>query len=219
MTNTTTTTTKATPIRNVKATAKKASRITASAKAKLARSKAAARRAEKTPSLSALSLTIKANNLHVYRGDAVKGAMAGQNSSRLYAAALLVAFGDGFWKIMVQKGPLSDNEEGLRKNAKAEKRACRAHAESRGLADPNRPWNDAKKHLTTPEEKAASNRGRKAKPAIERVKTAIMAAFKIAHTNYDDTTQDDPLYIAVYDALTALCKVQRIDIKAIIDKA
>ena len=219
MTNTTTNTPKAQPIHNVKATAKRTSKITASAKAKLARSKAAARRADKTPSLSQLATTIKSGQLHVYRADAVSGATRAQGSSRLYAAALLVSFGDGFWKIMAQKGPLSDNEAGLRKLAKAEQRACRAHAESRGLADPTRVWRDALKHLTTPEEKAASNRGRKVKPAIERVKAAIMAAFKIAHTNYDDTTQDDPLYIAVYDALTALCKAQRIDIKALTDKA
>jgi hypothetical protein len=184
------------------------------AKAKNVAAKARQRALDKVEPLG-LTASKLDQQLHVYRADAVSGALRHQGGTRLYAAALLREFGQGFWVISSQKGKLSDNETTLRKNVRAEQRACRELASSRGLSNVYKPWSDALALLKNPEGKtrvAAAKR-----PAPERINAAILEAFKVAHTNYEEF-ENDAAYVAVYEALEALCNQRKIDTKAITDK-
>jgi hypothetical protein len=187
-------------------------KIVKAAKAKAVKAKARIAAAQNV-NLVALAAGLK-SPLFVYRTDAVTSRKRGEGATANYAAALIREYGANFWLVSGQKGKLSENEAELRRAVRVEQNACKALAESRGLRNVYKPWSDALALCKNPEgkKKAAA----KAKPVPERINIAIREAFRIAHENFE-TYERDEQYVAAYDALAALIKSRRIDIKSITD--
>lgn len=198
--------------KNARKAPTQAARAKAKAKASIARQK---QRAEaKLVPLHTMAATIK-TPLHIVRTDAINAGKRMQGVTRTYAAALLRDFGDRFWIVAAQKGKLSPNEAALRNSVRSEQRACKALAESRGLSNVYKPWSDAIALLKNPEGRAKV--AKKDRPAFERIKEAVLVAFKVAHTNYEDN-EKNAAYSAFYDDLEALCTKYRIDVSSITEK-
>jgi hypothetical protein len=187
-------------------------KIVKAAKAKAVKAKARIAAAQNV-NLAALAAGLK-SPLFVYRTDAVTSRKRGEGATANYAAALIREYGPEFWLVSSQKGKLGDNAAELRRSVRVEQNACKALAESRGLRNVYKTWSDALALCKNPEGKKKT--AAKAKPVPERNNIAIREAFRIAHENYE-TYERDEQYVAAYDALAALIKSRRIDIKSITD--
>jgi hypothetical protein len=180
---------------------------------KTAKAKALQERASKEVSLATLAKDLKTPR-HVIRAEAVTAGKRFEGATRRYAAALIRDFGAKFWEVSSQKGKLSENEAELRKAVRHEQAACKALAESRGLKNIYKPWSDALLICKNPEGK--KGKAAATRPVPERINIALLAAFKLAHVNYE-TFEKNEKYTAVYDALEALCKKAGVNVKAITD--
>lgn len=195
-----------------KAKAAKAAKAKA-VRQKAAKAKSAQERAAKEVSLTTLAKDLKTPR-HVIRSEAVTAGKRFEGAARRYAAALIRDFGAAFWVVSSQKGKLSENEAQLRKGVRHEQAACRALAESRGLRNIYKPWSDALLICKNPEGK--KGKAAAIRPVPERINMALLAAFKLAHVNYE-TFEKNEKYTAIYEALEALCKKAGVNVKTITD--